>query len=621
MHGKKLLILSFIICLCGCSIKETTFKKYSFYHQQGTSDYSDYMYYDDSIFEGESTTFNPSLASASIGVAMASFASMKTTDYKEKSVNIRELSNKMGFIDFTVNDGYLNKPGTDTIGLIGAHKRINDYEVVLISVRGAAYFSEWASNFTIGKQDDGYHDGFKKAADEYINFTKEYFNKFNITGDVKLWSSAYSRGGATLNIASGLIDDALNKNEKIFGENVNLTRNHFYSYCFEPPKGSPNTKDENGNIIIKGEEYNNIFNLLNVNDPIPLVAPTELGFSRYGQDLYFPDPLTTLNYQKHFSNMNALYNKISNHQELGNYPMFNFQYKSFSGLKGKDNENAHNMSQALFLRELVTDLVKYGLSHLTLLTKEEILDNYNDKIQPGVRNLFAMLYEGESFKGSFMDIASALVTDLGIANELDILVSDLTVEGLDAFMNDIKPIITRGFHKLKLDVDVDNIVNGLINALEAIGCLLIKSFVSGKQYQLFNFINKDNLKALIAGHYPELNAAHVRALDSNYVDNPFTDYEKLSGQYYKLFIENDESIQIKHNNELIVNIGIGKAIKNRISYIKRKTGYEIYLPYYEKYEVKINKDSNVELSYFDNNKEDYINIDLANNPISSFVIG
>ena len=61
---------------------------------------------------------------------------------------------------------------------------------------------------------------------------------------------------------------------------MNLTRNHIYSYCFEAPQGAPNEKDENGEIPAKGKDYDNIFNISNFNDPVPLVAMNELGFAR-----------------------------------------------------------------------------------------------------------------------------------------------------------------------------------------------------------------------------------------------------------------------------------------------------------------------------------------------------
>ena len=151
MKLKRLFVIPILLSICACSSGNDS--KIKFSHQQGTSDYEDYCYYDDSIFDGDSTTFNPKLASASISFAMASFASMKESSYENKSINAKNFLTKIGFTDFTVNDWYKKKPESDSIGLLAAKKKIGEYTVVAISARGAAYFSEWASNFTLDNRD------------------------------------------------------------------------------------------------------------------------------------------------------------------------------------------------------------------------------------------------------------------------------------------------------------------------------------------------------------------------------------------------------------------------------------------------------------------------------------
>lgn len=153
-----------------------------------------------------------------------------------------------------------------------------------------------------------------------------------------------------------------------------------------------------------------------------------------------------------------------------------------------------------------------------------------------------------------------------------------------------------------------------------IGCLLITSFVTGRQYHLFNLINTNNIKSIASGHYPELCAAHVRALDSHYVSNPYTDYDKMDGMYYKLLIKTNDEITITNNGNVIVRINDGEPINNRISYINRSNGYEIYLPYHEQYEVKLAKASEIQLEVYFTEKEEYVPIDLGFNEATSFVI-
>ena len=611
MNAKKIFFLPIIICICACSSGGKGYAKYSFRHQQGTADYDDYMYYDDEIFNQDSTVFNPQLASASISFAMASFASMDETNYVTKSKNAEKLLKKIGFNEFETNQWFKEKPGSDTIGVLAAKKKIGDYTVVAIGLRGAAYYSEWASNFTLGNREDGYHDGFRTAADNTINYTKEYITKHNVSGDIKLWIAGYSRAGATANLTAGLLDEQINKGQKPFGDGVNLTRNHLYAYCFEAPQGAPKTYDSEDHVVVKGSDFDNIFNILNINDPVPLVAMKELGFSRYGIDLYLPDPLTNLDYEEHMKNMKSLYNKVSNHEVLGEYKIDQFIWKGIS--------NAHAMSQGLFLREVISDLTLNGISHGGTIALENCLEFYATNIQEGLRNLFKTLYLSDAFKGSLIDLGLAMVTDLGIIDEVDYLISDLVAEGPQAFIDDFRPILTRGLNSLNLGVDVKQTVDQLIEFIKVIGYEMFSAMVSGKCYEMLSWFNAGNLKCIASGHYPELCAAHVRALDTSYVNNPYTNYEKMNGQYYFLTVKADNgSINIKSNDKVVVNINNGEEINNRISYYKKGAEYRIYLPYNEPYKVQFGGNFEFDLAYYDSEYQEYFTVDKVLDMSNSF---
>lgn len=612
MNLKKVFLAPIIVSLCACS-GQKNFSKYTFMHQQAVSDYSDYMYYDDSIFDSDANIFNPQLASASIAFSMASFASMEEKKYANKSKNANELLTKLGFTDFETNQWFKEKPGADTIGVLAAKKKIGDYTVVAIGLRGAAYFSEWASNFTLGNREDGFHEGFRTAADNCISFAKEYFATKNIQGNVKIWISGYSRAGATSNIAAGLIDEDLNKGLKPFGENINLTRNHLYAYCFEAPQGAPNILNDEGHIKVKTNDFDNIFNILNVNDPVPLVAMHELGFTRYGRDMYLPDPLFSFDYEQHFGNMLELYYKASNHEAIGDYVIDNFTFKGLS--------SGHSMTQGLFLREFIADLTLEGISHRGAIDEDEYLSFYASNVQTGLRNLFKTLYESEAFKGSLMDLGIAMVTDLGIIDEIDTLISDLVVEGTQAFINDFRPILTKGLNSLNLEVDVKQTVDELIEFIKIIGHEMTAAMINAKSYELLSWFNKNNIKAIASGHYPELCAAHVRALDDNYVDNPYKDYDKMDGQYYSLFVDDGNiSIIIENNKNVIVNINNGEEIDNEVAYYKRFGGYQIYLPYHESYTVKLGDNVDFALSYYSNEYQEYIDVEKSLDLNNSFAI-
>ena len=619
MKIKKFLILPLVALICACSTSNNSLK-IKFRHQQGTSDYNDYCYYTDDVFEQDATVYNPKLASMSISFAMASFASMRIGDYEKKSYNAKGFLEKAGFTGFEANDFYKIRPETDTIGLVAANKKIGDYTLVALGVRGAAYFSEWASNFTLGPEENYYHKGFKDAADYYISFAKTYIKSQKITGNIKIWTSGYSRGGATCNIAAGLINQISESDSKIFGENTSFSKNNFFVYTFEAPRGAPYIKDEKGKLTVKSEKYNNIFNIVNFNDVVPLIAPKELGFTRFGKDIYLPDPVLNLNYESHMNKMQRLYYKIDNHEVLGNYKISDFSYRVMKGFGTDENINSHKMTQGLFLKEFVSDLAEIGVASLAKQDDQTPLEFYVEEIQGGLRDTFSLLYNSEAFKGSFVNVGIAMVTDLGIINEIDYLVSDLTIEGYKAFVEDFSPLLTRALNKLALEVDVTLIVSSMLKILEVVGVQLFNAFLNGKSYELFNWINVDNVKAIASGHYPELCAAHVRALDDDYVLNPFDEYDKMDGKYYVLTVTGDsDNIIVKNNGNTIVNTNPEKAISNGIAYIKKKKEYKIYLPYHEKYEVEVDKSATILLSYFDTDIEEFVeSVPSINSGIYSF---
>lgn len=62
---------------------------------------------------------------------------------------------------------------------------------------------------------------------------KDYIEEKNITGDIKLWITGYSRGAAVANLVAGELDKGLHS----LGEAVTLHPSNIYAYCFEPPAG------------------------------------------------------------------------------------------------------------------------------------------------------------------------------------------------------------------------------------------------------------------------------------------------------------------------------------------------------------------------------------------------
>lgn len=596
MKRKSLLVIAVPLILSSCTANEED--RYTFNHQQGTADYESYMYFNDSFFEKESTIYNPSLATASVSMAMASFASQsEPANYDHRYKNIESLLTDIGFKDFYVNENYKKKPGSDTIGLVFAHKNVLGKELVVMGVRGANYEAEWASNFKLGKREDGYHDGFRSAADEACRELVNYVDSHNFDGDIKVWMAGYSRAGATCNITAGLLDEKISKGDSIFKNNVTLKKEDLYAYTFEAPMGAPSTKNDSGDILVKLDDYNNIFNIVNQNDLVPLVAMKEFGFTRFGIDKYLPDSFTDFDFQKHLNNVIYFYDRISNHNALGDYKISSFTTKSLSGFSFGEDKKSHAWTQGLLLKELISLLTVEGV---------ETIDNYVETIQKGLRYLFELIYESGYFKGSLIDIGLSMIQNISTIKTVEDLVDDVQREP-GRFVDDLRPTLMRGLRKLGIEVDTHEFVNNLLSLGTALTKTIIYSLENAKNYLVFSLFSKDNLLSIASGHYPELCQSHIRALDPLYTKDPYV--TDMSEKFYKLEVIKDEGLEIviNRNDYPIVSIGDNlEPIDNDVAYRDEGAYYTIYLPYNESYNVKFNMDTFFSLSHYDQIKGDFV---------------
>ena len=240
-------------------------------------------HYDEKWFENSACTYQHELARMSIRMAMAGMAKTGTPDPTDHS-NIQALMTQLEFSNL-----YFDYPQTEvnSIGYAIGSKNLRGsdgkvYSLVSVVVRSAGYFDEWGGNVTLGPS--GNHSGFQIAADKVLNGDDNggigllnYISNMQATGqltnNVKIWITGYSRGAATANLAAAKLDETFGK------DNV-------FAYCFECPMG---TTDANAG----GAQYNNIFCIVNPIDLVPKVAMREWGFRRYGKTFYLPSVSNT----------------------------------------------------------------------------------------------------------------------------------------------------------------------------------------------------------------------------------------------------------------------------------------------------------------------------------------
>ena len=263
-------------------------------------DENDYLFYSDDYFRHRASRYNEHLATLSIYMAKYSMnpgGPDNAEDYEwyaKQPNRLKKFYELIGFTNPDFNHDYYTRTRFDTIGIGAASRKVkegdNEFTVIACTVRSGGYFNEWENNVFLGdgSKSDMMHEGWYNAANRVIKFVREYIKVKEITGQIKLWLSGFSRGGAVMNLTGGLIDNMLGYDDsktryEIF-ENVNLKREDVLVYTFEAPQGA----NLNSTTVEKPRNalYNNIFNIINPNDLVTKVAMGRYGFTRFGIDKF-----------------------------------------------------------------------------------------------------------------------------------------------------------------------------------------------------------------------------------------------------------------------------------------------------------------------------------------------
>lgn len=247
----------------------------------GTTTSWDYPYSDD-FFKQPSGSYNHYLARCSAGLSVAAFRD--TTNKSEQDDNLVQFLTAAGFEDIST-ETYKTDPTKDSVAYGLAHKKIGNFTLVAVPVCGGNYSMEWAGNFTIG---DGVRaEGFENSAKKVEAAVDEYISRQNITGDVKIWVTGYSRGAAIANITAADLNDSA-KYKDVF------------AYCI----ASPRTTKEPGN-------YSNIFNIIGKDDIVTKIPFADWGFKRYGVDMYTESIEADSDIMENIAKTNEVYKKLT----------------------------------------------------------------------------------------------------------------------------------------------------------------------------------------------------------------------------------------------------------------------------------------------------------------------
>ena len=418
---------------------------------EGCLEYTARAFYGDSYFNTAPTTYNPHLATISTHMAACSFPAGDITKmdrevwYQNQPANLKAFYETLGFKEFKANEDYYKQTTFDTIGVGAANKQItlNDgktYTLIACTPRSGQYFAEWANNFYLGdgKQSDYMHEGWYNAANKEIEFLQNYVKEFNISGHVKLWLSGFSRGGAVANITAALLDNMLDKNEKVFGDNITFTLDDLYAYTTSAPQGA--NVDSKTVKAPKDALYNNIWNIINPNDIVPKVAMSSFGFTRFGRDKYiqtsFYSPDKIDGYRDVFSKLYYAQDPEIAEYKADDFEMHGMSIENF----GLSMINAIKLNFSKVFSSLVeVDYTKanYDANIVGRRILDELCDevgsrqNYADDFQDGFKDLFVILFGDEDIS---IDILQTLMSVPGAIASLVLCAVGYAITESDTFL-------------------------------------------------------------------------------------------------------------------------------------------------------------------------------------------
>ena len=258
----------------------------------------DYAYSDD-YFRMPADEYNHDLARLSLGLALSTFRDV--VDHPDnQDIYLVDFLRKLGFENIDTSS-FGPEPSSYSISYGFAELKRDDMTVVVVAVCGGNYGPEWASNLTVGSGERPY--GFQDAAQKVQAALREYLERYPVGGNVKLWTTGFSRGGAVSNITA-----ADCSGWDIFSD--------VYAYTFATPR----TTMDPGN-------YTTIFNILQKNDVVPMIPLADWGYRRYGKDLYLLSPEMDIDRPEQAEKALGLYTLMTGSPMVVNYEM-NYQIRT-----------------------------------------------------------------------------------------------------------------------------------------------------------------------------------------------------------------------------------------------------------------------------------------------------
>lgn len=444
--------------------------------------------YDENDFGGSSYIYKHSLSRMSLRLAMSAFSD-KSQGYEKQYKNALDLMEKLGLNNIKHNKSYEEKPTTNSVGVIAGSKKIQfengEHILIAVAVRGGEYGAEWGGNFNIGNGE--IHEGFKIARDEVLAFLSDYIKKNTISGNVKIWITGYSRGAAVTNLTAAYLDD----NTEFFGDDVKLTSENIYAYCFESPATVKNLQ--------KNDKYNNIFNILNRRDIVTMLPMKNWNYSRYGKDYYLPSAQTNIDYPELESRMHNVYKTYISENLKKKSPSprpfyeFSFSWSLANGVHLLGKQSTDPAMTEKYLNSITDELAEVYASP----------ENYSKNHQEAFVS-FGELVIGEKKTVEFFEVFANELSSRLTTSDVTSLAFSVVLGGTlsDSIKNAFCNAINAAAQKMNIPIN-DNVSESLF--------VMSENLIPG--HRLENLIG--NIELLTEAHYPELCMAWLDVTDDS----------------------------------------------------------------------------------------------------------
>ncbi|MCQ2530435.1 MAG: hypothetical protein MJ086_04185 [Lachnospiraceae bacterium] len=512
------------------------------------------FFYDDAYFNMPASEYDDSFATTSLCLAMSAFNN-PSVGYTDGERCARDMMEKMGFSNISANGYYAEKPQSDSMGVIIGSKEVVRTDgkiqpIIAMALRGGNYESEWAGNVTVGASKE--HTGFSDARDiatTWLNkYLRECTGRYSGSDYVapKIWIVGYSRASATANLTGCFVNCVLNNEgpeakTMIYTEmrdNLNrlgVTTDDVYVYCFEVPQGLTDDSKYNPSV------QSNIWCLANPADPVPYVAPSDMGFYRAGTTI---DPTEGVSYDEFMAQMMLINPRMAKdwaaseaqndfHAKSTNivtlilniFGTAEFSDAWFNGV----GDDAGEFSDSLvndFLVEAMEYVPSVTLKGIGKSAREIYTDSYQEPIQIVAKALMASTKEQkDAFVAAIGDAAGKNINGWEIA-DLIAGFTDFVWGGKGG--SEIYLKLSNLLRDILEDFSKDKSVSGIISSSEMeilknsyddlaalVAALYITdlSMVDGYQHIA---TAKTYAAELFLPHYPEYVLAYMRARDPNY---------------------------------------------------------------------------------------------------------